>query len=480
MCVHMFDLSALSNAKIFDLDNLLQEQEEEEDKGEELEEDEEQVVHHVSHGGGGGFEADTDTGSMRTPDKEGAIDKRERGAGCSPWEDNWHDGSTSKSKSSKNLEVANAEPPTRPKRGGHKKDQQSKTRAGGKSLDFWGTSELTSDLVGIMSSSAAAATAASSSTIAAIATQAGSATMTSIATSISRSSRNIEEEEEDADADADAWGLKEAVPQRVMTGLWQGGALEDLESFFESSEDEDDGGDGAKGVDKECGEAAKLGNDKENCQNSPGGKTKKNNRKGVDPISQRATLGTLGTPNRTQAGQPLSPSDVARQRLYDSFNACARAAAEKAEEEERASQEGATLQTAILSANRAYNIGGHDGSPSSALRSGWMRLLLVEVPLWTLAVLQGMVFVAHDFFRPVMGAEAREAYNYQQFLQLEAQGVVLTKQQRTQYRRTRARACVVDAWDFASGPMGLGGLTLLLMLYSYTKFKRYSTDAGEG
>jgi hypothetical protein len=403
------------------------------------------------------------------------MDEREHGTGGSPWEDNWHDdGSTSKIKGSRDLEVANAEPPTRPKRGRHKKNQQSKTRAGGKSLNFWGTSELTSDLVGIMSSSAAAATAASSSTIAAIATQAGSASMTGIATSISRSSRNIEEEEE---AEADAWGLNEVMPQRVMTGLWQGGALEDLESFFESSEDEDDGGNGAKEVDEECGEAAKLGDDKENCQNSPRGKTKK----GVDPISQRAALGTLGTPNRTQAGQPLSPSDVARQRLYDSFNASARAAAEKVEAEERASQEGVTLQTAILSASRAYNmIGGRSGSSSSAFRSGWTRLLLVDAPLWTLAVLQGMVFVARDFFSPIVGAEAREAYNFQQFLQLEAQGVVLTKQQRTTYRRTRARAYVVDAWDFASGPMGLGGLTLLLMLYSYTKFKRYSTDTGEG
>ena len=46
-------------------------------------------------------------------------------------------------------------------------------------------------------------------------------------------------------------------------------------------------------------------------------------------------------------------------------------------------------------------------------------------------------------------------------------------------RQYKTRKLLIDAWEFISSAAGISVITCIFLIWSYLKFRRYGTDAGE-
>jgi hypothetical protein len=547
----MFNLGqAISQAvDVFKLDDLLEEQEKEAALQEiDVDDFESNLTMEVEHALG--LETENQNQRNITPLKKERI--ADKNVNQSPWE-GWspegekHRGAGEREKGvmkinkkpalSSSYTIANELATRRAK-----KLHNKRAKAKGVSLDFWGTSDITSDLASIMSSATSAVESAPSANRSSTSRSTGVSIDTEMGfndngkkghgggkenQSENNDNGGVQQGQERDDL---TWSLfDEDISQRVMSSLWNtvgAGTDETIESFFASSDEEEEE---EKKGDKEGDEDVESGvvsHDTSSRRSKGKGKGKGKSGMRIDPIIEQvyrnremsqhspgqgptSILGSPGSPVPADGSSGSimairavqSPADLARQRLYQAFNdsITARNSPSPMVTPEKISNDlsptfSITSDTTLTPGDKGgtaimYTDGQHDcnsgsidtSSRTMKTRHGLRRMAksLKEVLQWLPVLFEAIVFVVKDIWKPLVGTDARDTYDYTRYTVLLNQKIALTKMQKMEYRQKRARSAVLECWETATAPKGLVGVTGVLLVVAYFKFKRYGTDTGE-
>ena len=55
----------------------------------------------------------------------------------------------------------------------------------------------------------------------------------------------------------------------------------------------------------------------------------------------------------------------------------------------------------------------------------------------------------------------------------------IEKMELQEQRKYKTRKFLIDAWEFITSATGISVITCIFLIWSYLKFRRYGTDAGE-